>query len=284
MSKRNRKGGVRPSVQEAVLAKVEIGVVIPVYGQTDLLQKSLVAIPAAVGNYSYRIVLVDNGSPKEDVAEFYNNILPSLDLPVSVIRLVSNAGFPRACNVGIRNMNCEYVAVVTSDVEMSPGSLELMVNDCKADETVGIVGPKLIFSEGTPHGPAGKIQHAGMNFSIRGTIDHTFIGWSANNPKANKLEYVDAVTGACFVTPKKLMIRAGLFDEHYGLGTWEDIDYCMSVHDLGYNILYEPKAVGTHWVGASVTHYKMQFPLEQNRNRFLSKWQGKIMWTVWKRL
>jgi GT2 family glycosyltransferase len=71
----------------------------------------------------------------------------------------------------------------------------------------------------------------------------------------------------------------GGFDEVYGLGTWEDVDYCMKVRELGYNILVNPKAVGTHFTGATAEFYKIGYPMDQNRMVFLSKWATKIRWS-----
>ena len=80
------------------------------------------------------------------------------------------------------------------------------------------------------------------------------------------------------MTRRFIWNKVGGFLEQYGLGTYEDVDYCLGVKQLGYNVIVETKAVGYHYTGASLEEAKMQYPLMQNRLLFLQRWQNTFVW------
>jgi GT2 family glycosyltransferase len=90
---------------------------------------------------------------------------------------------------------------------------------------------------------------------------------------------VYAVTGAALMTRRGLFDKVGGFNLMYGQDTYEDLDYCMSVRELGYNVIVEQSAVGVHYTGATAEHYKMGYPIEQNRMLFMARWAGNLNYT-----
>lgn len=286
MSKRNR-------MYRQQLAKVTpkrnnsadmLDIVIPVYGAFDLLASCLPLLEKAVGPFPYKIKLVDNFSPDQAEADvFYEGVAKQYP-NATVFRLKENRGFGAACNYGEEHGKAKYVLFLNSDAFMLENSIRFMIDDMERDPSIGLIGPKLLFPKNTPHGPEGMVQHAGLNFNIRAGIDHTFIGWHPDHPKVNVMCEVDALTGTCILTKRDIFDRAGKFYLGYGLGTWEDVDLALTIRELGYNIIYEPKAVGFHYVGGSVTKYKMAYPLQQNQQLFQLRWGSRIPWTVWRRL
>lgn len=257
-----------------------VDIVIPVYRRFDLLEQCLNALPDAAGGVSYRVILVDNGSP-EDEKVFYNSLSPD----IKVIRNKQNLGFPKGCNMGASVGYSPLVFFLNSDLIMKPGSLELLVRNMD-DPKVGVVGMKLIFPDdpGTLDGsirPANKLQHIGLAVNIRANVFHLFMGWNPNHPKVQAMRNVQFVTGAALMTRRSLFLKAGKFFEGYGLGTWEDIDLCVEIRKLGYNIVVEPKAEGIHYTSASATTYGIGFNLEGNRQLFLSRHGKDLIYDEW---
>src|SRR4030066_424432 len=81
----------------------------------------------------------------------------------------------------------------------------------------------------------------------------------------NPMKEVYAVTGAAFMTKKNIWNKARGFNEAYGKGTWEDMDYCLTVRDMGYNVIVNPEAVAVHYTGATAEKANEPFPLQFNR-------------------
>ena len=120
-----------------------------------------------------------------------------------------------------------------------------------------------------------------METDIHGNFVHSFLGWRADHPKVLAQRKVYAVTGAALMTRRNLWNKIGGFNEIYGRGTWEDIEYCMVVGELGYNIIVAPDAKGTHHTGATAERSQIGFPLDKNRMTFLQKWASKLKWSSW---
>lgn len=255
-----------------------VDIIIPNFRRFDLLEKCLNAIPEAMGNISYRVLIWDNGSPKEE-KEFYKTYTHSFEM--KVFESSTNLGYPKACNYLAKRATAPLLFVLTSDVFLNKGSGDALVREMDNLDT-GIVGMKLLFPEGSQSGPAGKIQHVGLAWNIRADIFHLFSGWSPDNPRVLKVRDVFAVTGAAFMTRRNLWNKIGGFNERYGLGTWEDVEYCTEVRKLGYNVIVSQQATAYHWTNATALAYGIGYPINENKNIFMSKFGKDIIWDEWR--
>jgi len=262
-----------------------VSIIIPVMGRFDLLTQCLDAIPEAANGLGVEVILIDNNSPKEEADKFYSELKP--ETPLTLIKNSANVGFPKACNMGANRSIAPLLFFLNSDVILHKNAIDYLVKDMD-DPKIGIAGMLLVFPEYSDGlnpdiRPAGKVQHVGMDTNIHGNWIHTFVGWDANNPKVLQQREVYAVTGAAIMTRRKLFLKVGGFQEIYGLGTYEDIDFCMSVRESGYNIVVNTKAVGIHHTGATAEFYKIGYPMNQNRLTFLQRWANKLRWSEYER-
>ena len=252
-----------------------VDVLIPVYGQFEYLTRCLNALPAAMGEITYQTYIFDNNSPIEEAANFY----PSLDKSIRVIKNKTNIGFPGACNRLVGASRSPLVFLLNSDVILSPGSVDLLVRTMD-DPSIGVTGMRLSFPDDAqdPGRPAGRIQHIGLTTNIRGEVIHSFIGWTADHPRVMVQREVFAVTGAAMMTRRNIWRDIRGLREEYGMGTFEEVDFQMSVREMGYNIVVEPRALGTHYVGATLEKYGMGYNLQNNFRLFHQRWGDKIQW------
>jgi len=237
-----------------------VDILIPVHNRFDILKDCLDAIPEALGDLPYHIYIYDNGSERLDADEFYN---PLDKTTLSITRNGTNLGFPKACNTAFRKGRSPLVFFLNSDVILEPDSVDKLVRSMD-DPNVGVAGMKLVFPTTeqliqtelvTDGRPPQKLQHIGLVSNIRGHVGHVFSGWDANHPKVNKVSTKNedgtfkdplAVTGAALMTRRILFSHAGMFWEGYGSGTWEDVDYCLTIKEMGKRIMVVPEAVATH--------------------------------------
>lgn len=272
-----------------------VDVVVPVYGEWTLAEKALDHLPAAMAgvNEGYRVIVVDNGTPawqdqtgrKIEPAEQAKAVRERLRPQDAFYRLDENKGYPGAVDFAVSKGRSPLILILTSDVFMRPGSILPLVRELDNPE-VGVVGPKLLFPEGSPHGPAETIQHAGIGIDIEGKPFHCFLGWRGDNPKVNRREEVAAVTGACFLTRRTLWEGIGGFYTGYGAGTYEDMDYCFAVRSGGAKVIYQPLSVGYHFVGGSIVQGagNRGFNLGMNATIFNGRWGHMLAWDEWRRL
>lgn len=267
------------------LPQTLVSIIIPVHRRFDLLQKCLDALPEAFDDIDYEVIIVDNASPDDEKALIYSELRNKRHF--KIYEWKENRGFPKACNYGAKNATSPLIFFLNSDVIMSPrsGVKTVALLD---DPKVGVAGMKLLFPESVEEiklrqdiRPGGKIQHVGISVSIRGDLHHALSGWSADNPKVMRIREVHMVTGAALMTRKVLFTKAGGFFEGYGMGCFEDADYCITLRSMGYNIVLDPTTYAIHYTGATAEGYQIQYPLNQNKMLFLQRWMGRIDFSDW---
>ncbi len=243
-------------------------VVVPVFNRADLTRRCIESIRQSTPAGLYDLVLVDNGST--DTTGDLLDELEHSDLPVLVIRNKRNMGYAHACNQGIQAATREHLVLLNNDTEASPGWLEALTAPLDADSSIGAVGAKLLY-------PNGTIQHAGVVLveSGDGHIDgvHRFRGFPDSHPPSNVREHLAVVTGAAMAIRRAAAEAAGGLDEEFWNGN-EDVDLCLKLGSLGWRVIYEPAARLLHHESASGPD--RHSAVHSNRALLTARWRGRI--------
>ena len=268
-----------------------LDIVIPVYGQADLLSKCIAALPDAANDVPYRLILVDDCGPEQiELGAVYR----SLNGNSKVIRNRENSGFARSANAGVASGASPFILLLNSDLILQPGAIPAMLKEFE-DSKVGIVGAKLLFGDSRWH-PAGKVQHAGLCRNIQGQLVHVNLGWSADHPKVNQRREMQMVTGACLMTRRVVWNKVlatyrkygdpttGALNDAYSTGYFEDCELCLAARSEGYKVIYQPEAVGLHYVGASMMTSKESSTLQRNSMIFGARCAHLVMYDEYKYL
>lgn len=264
-----------------------LDVVITTGGRFDMLRKCLDALEREAGKTAISVYIIDNNSPLDERRaneDLFVKREGSQICNFKSKRLVQDIGFPASNNEGARMGNSPYIMFLNDDVELHEDAILNLMQPFQ-EPNIGIVGIKLIFppSSTSPVRPAGKVQHVGLGFNIRGEVVHPLVGWSSEHPKANVSRDVIGVTGACLVIRRNLFNKVKGFGSEYGMGTWEDVDLCFKARMAGFRTWVETTATGYHYTGATQEKKRVGYPLAQNRNTFQIKWgnTGMIQHTDW---
>jgi len=205
--------------------------------------------------------IIDDCTPEDRgkalLYDIYQEV--SKDPRVDVVLSTNNLGFAGANNAAVQEGSAPYILMLNSDVRVMDTWLQPMVEEMETNYRAGVVGCKLIFFPevfspmrgGKNPRPAGKVQHAGVAFNILRQPFHIHIGWSGDNPRLNERTSLQAVTGAALMTRRALWEKTGGLDLVYDKGNFEDIEYCLRVKDMGFEIIYRPDAVIYHYAGGS---------------------------------
>jgi GT2 family glycosyltransferase len=265
----------------------------------------LAAFEIAALDVDYQLFLVDDASPDKSAMEVVYN---SQNSNTKILQNYQNKGFPATANRGASLGKSKSILILNTDVMLQAGSVRAMLNTLWGDQSpkgpitpssdaqTGVVAPKLLFPD-TPNIPPdarGKVQHAGLAINAQGRPFHIQKGWDANNPRLDQPRAMQAVTGACIMTRRDVWQSvgrtyqkagdpsAGAFNEIYGLGTYEDVEYCFAVRGNGYKVVFEPAAVGYHHVGASVSQRaEGGYPLGRNHSIFMARCGHLLFWDEW---
>jgi GT2 family glycosyltransferase len=302
MAKRRRQSRLSISNQRN---GYELDIVIPVYGRPDLLRECLQALEIAALDVDYQLFVVDDASPDKAAMEVIYN---SLNSDTKILQNSQNKGFPSTANRGAALGKSPSILILNSDVMLQAGAVRTMLNALWGDQSpkgpitpspeakTGVVAPKLLFPDAPniPPDARGKVQHAGLAINAQGRPFHIQKGWNPDNPRLDQPRAMQAVTGACLMTRRDVWESVsrvyrqtgdpsnGGFNEIYGLGTYEDVEYCFAVRGNGYKVIFEPTAVGYHHVGASVMQREEGgYPLGRNQSIFMARCGHLLFWDEW---
>ncbi len=245
---------------------MEYSIVIPVFNREDLTKQCLETLrPTLEGAGAGEVIIVDNGSRPETAA-----VLAAFPW-VRVIRNERNLGFAAACNQGTRAAAGRYVVHLNNDTVGVAGWLATMLRVFEEEPNVGIVGPKLLFPDGT-------LQHAGVvayphRFGPETIGPYHYLWQQAGSHRVAAMPVdLEVVTGACLVTPRELFLELGGFEEVFWNG-YEDVDYCLKVRARGLRVRYEPRAVLFHFESQSGPQRKRR--LTHNLHALGKRWAGR---------
>jgi GT2 family glycosyltransferase len=192
-------------------------------------------------------VVIDNCSTDGSCA-FVTNKYPEIRL----ICLDKNYGYTGGYNIGLQQVNADYYVLLNSDVEVSSGWLDPLVDLMDNETDIGACMPK-IKAYDRPQtfeyaGAAGGfIDRFGFPF-CRGRIlsciedDH--------NQYDDRREVFWA-TGACMMVRAQLFHELGGFDDLF-FAHMEEIDFCWRAHIAGYKIVCEPASQVYHVGGGTL--------------------------------
>ena len=219
-----------------------LDVVVVAYRCRELLRSCLTSIAdyAPAGTTTW---VVDNAS-RDGTVELVRERFPTVRLLVND----RNHGFAAATNAGICEGSAPYVLALNPDVELRPGTLDVLLDLMRERPEVGIAGCRLERPDGSfDHAsrrsfptPLGALGHlSGVGRRVRGG---PFAQYRAPNVERGR---VDAVNGAFMLLRREALEGVGLFDEGYWM-YMEDLDLCFRFAEAGWTTWYEPGVTAVH--------------------------------------
>lgn len=148
---------------------------------------------------------------------------------VEVVRLPRNEGVP-ARNHGLRRAHGRYRIFLDSDAQLTEGALPTFVAALEHSPRVGLVGPRLVYPDGTLQ-PAPGGTHLWPCPSSEG---HR---WTASSSKDRRFGGTSWPT-----TPTA---AAGGWNTLIWYGP-DDADWCFRIRQAGFDVLYVPEAEVVH--------------------------------------
>ena len=227
---------------------VDVSIIIVSYNTKKL---TLQAVESAIGvdkSIKKEIIVVDNGSDDGSV-ETLRKL--KTDNKIKFIKNLSNLGFSKANNQGIKIAKGKYIFLLNSDTKVKEEALNSLVKFAQITPDAGVVAAKLL-------NPDGSIQASCFRFpTLKNAILEYWFGkkglFDKYAPYGKKPTTVDASVAAAFLITPKALADVGRLDERYFF-YMEDIDYCRQVWRSGLKVYYLPSAEVYHYHGASGKH------------------------------
>lgn len=237
---------------------VDVSIVIVNWNVKDLLVNCIRSIIANTKNITYEIIVVDNNSNDNSV-----KLIKELFFDVVILENKENKGFAKANNQGFIIAKGEFIFILNPDTLVLHDSIAKMVDVLRKDNSVGMVGPKIINKTTEPNAKE-YIQLTSMRKypTIYKDILIEFL-YFGKIPIVGKLlqkklqfpydynisNFVEAISGAAMLIRKDLLLSFNGFDEDF-LHGGEDIFLCLQVNSVR-KLKYIPMAVVIHFSGKS---------------------------------
>jgi len=226
----------------------KLAIVVLSYNGKDLLEKFLPPIISSQTSYS-QVYVVDNAST-DGTYEFLQARFPE----INIIRLPVNKGFTNGYVESLPFIDAEYYVLISSDVEVTPGWIEPIIDLMDSDASIGVCQPKIKSYNQKTHyeysGASGAyIDKYGYPF-CRGRI---FFTVEEDKGQYDDIREVFWCSGACMFIRSKVYHEIGGFDNEY-YAHMEDIDLSWRVKNAGHRVMVCPQAVVYH-VGGHIISY-----------------------------
>lgn len=222
----------------------------------------------ASSTLGYEVIVVDNASVDRTV-EMVLERFPQVQLLANE----ENVGFAAANNQGLKVSKGDYLLLLNPDTLVRGEALQLMLQFLASHPRVGMVGPKLLYSDG-------RLQHSAFSFPTLPMIffdffplNHRFINSRLNGryPKAlyevGEPFPVDHPLGAAMMVRREAVEQVGPLDEGFFIYC-EEIDWCMRMKKIGWEIFCLPKAEIVHYVGKSTGQFREAMYVELHKSRY----------------
>ena len=217
---------------------MKISFVIVNFNTGNILQECVESVFKYEDTSLFEVIIVDNGSTDdspgiiEEIAKKYSN--------VEAIFLKKDDGFSRANNIGYDKTSGEYVLIMNPDIIFTESILQKLMNDIEDDKMLGAVCPLLVGKDGNFQRNYFQRYPTLMQFilfhSIFGKFFHRFPSLMNRylenqdiDTKTGKIEEVEQIPFAFFMTTREIFEDAGKMDEGYKL-FFEDVDLSYQIH------------------------------------------------------
>lgn len=242
----------------------------------------------AENSADYQVIVVDNGSPEPFSPELLQSSRSRL------LRLDSGKGYSGACNQGRRAAQHQHLLFLNNDVAFDSDVPRLLFEQWQKLNSPGILGPSVVFPNGTPQASWGYSPNLFSEWVEQRTqlsmMSQGLFWFPLRQRLARKLRTVDWVSGVAMFTNTDVFDQVGGFDEAFPF-YYEDTDLCRRVSLAGRRVYYDPNIRIIHELGGSHSHSRQ--PINERKwkghleyyKRHRSSWEFKMLELIylWKK-
>ncbi|MBV9826023.1 MAG: glycosyltransferase [Alphaproteobacteria bacterium] len=239
-----------------------VSVVVLTYNNWDYTAACLRSLREWSDYPNLEIIVVDNAST--DVTRSRLRALARHDRRLRVIFNDDNLGFAAGNNIGIRAAQGEYIILLNNDTYVTRGWVRDLIRPMLLDSQIGLVGP--------------LTNNIGNEQKIR-LIYHSMPEMQAASraflrSRLRQTMEVDNLAFFCVAIRRAVIDKVGLLEEAYGIGFFEDDDYCRRAKSAGYRLVIADDVFVHHELSVSFDTMgtKAAELMARNRTLFEERW------------
>jgi GT2 family glycosyltransferase len=224
-----------------------VAIVILNWNGKIFLQQFLPSVLASVYN-NKRIIVADNAST-DDSVEVLKKHFPQ----VEILQNQTNEGFAKGYNTALQLVKSDYYVLLNSDVEVTPGWIQPIIDLMEGDATIAACQPKLL-----SYTNKNNFEYAGASGGWIDCMGYPFArGRVFDICETDKGQYND-VQPCFWASGAALFVKASIYHELGGLDEYffahqEEIDFCWRLQLAGYKVYVQPASVVYHVGGGTLS-------------------------------
>jgi glycosyltransferase involved in cell wall biosynthesis/2-polyprenyl-3-methyl-5-hydroxy-6-metoxy-1,4-benzoquinol methylase len=234
-------------------------IVIPVHNQLEYTRLCIESIRQYTDE-PYELIAIDNGST-DGTAKYLDSLAD-----IKVIRNPENRGFPVAANQGMRAAQGEQILLLNNDTIVTTGWLNRLLRALHSDSQIGLAGPC--------SNCVGSEQQVEASYEDLSGLDGFAWNWGKQHRAVR--EESDRLIGFCLAIRRAVVDRIGLLDERFGLGCFDDDDYCKRAQAAGFRAVIARDVFIHHFGGRTFIGMGVDFAalMQHNQKLFAEKWSS----------
>ncbi|MEJ1463875.1 MAG: glycosyltransferase [Candidatus Sedimenticola sp. (ex Thyasira tokunagai)] len=239
-----------------------ISIIVLTYNNLKLTRACLDSLDKFTNYRNLETIIVDNASD-DDTPNFLHH-WSKYGNRRRLILNKENRGFSAANNQGMAAATGEYLVLLNNDTEVTNGWLRTLMNHMRMDPSLGLIGPVTnnIGNEARiriRYNDSVEMQRKARNYTLK-HMGETFP--------------IRTLAFFCVMMPRQIYEQVGPLDEAYGLGFFEDDDYCRRIEKAGKRLECAEDVFIHHHLSASFNKLGKgrKELLEHNQKIYESKW------------
>jgi GT2 family glycosyltransferase len=249
------------------LEEPRISVVVLTYNNLAFTQACLHSVEAHSDYRNLEVIVVDNASSDGSV-EYLRNWAAEPSAAGHARRLIlndDNLGFAAGNNVGLAAATGDVLVMLNNDTFVTPGWVRTMHAHLLRDKDLGLVGP---VTNNIGNEARVELCYADMDQMVEQAGNYT-----RSHP--GQAMPIDTVAFFCVMLPRAVYDSLGGLDEAFGLGFFEDDDYCRRVQQAGLKVACAEDVFVHHHLSASFNQVgaeRKKELFERNKAIYEAKW------------
>ena len=242
----------------------DLSVIIVNWNTKELLLNCLESFYRTVKGFTFEIFVVDNGS-NDGSPDSVRRKFPEIEL----IQNQRNLGFARANNEALRRSKGRYALLLNTDVILTNGAVEKLVEFMVHNPTVGVAGGQLINVDGSKQNSFDNFPSLTAEALNKSLLRMLF----PQRYPSKRVNYsipidVHSVIGACMIVRSRSIQEVGLLDEDYFFFL-EETDWCYRMRRRRWRVCHVPQAEIIHLQGRTANLVRDKAKIEYYRSLYL---------------
>jgi len=208
----------------------KVTIIVPVYSDWPSLRDCIISLQKHVDE-RHRVLFVNDCGPEADTIE--KNIKKSIRGYKNYFyyRNDKNLGFVKSCNHAVFDLDGTQndILLLNSDTKVTEGFLEELIEVLYSSSgSIGAVSPRSNNATIATI-PIDSMKTKGIN------PERSYEFFAQYRLRLPKFTVAPVAHGFCMLVKRKLIEEYGLFDEIFGKGYGEEVDFCLRIRTHGYS-------------------------------------------------